>query len=79
MKKSLLRYEVLFPLQFNDGSDVPEEWHAEASKELLDKFDAASCESQVIKGMWRHAGIVYHMTWSDTSSILMTLVRIAAG
>jgi hypothetical protein len=38
------RFEVLLPLQFNDGRDVPAEWLAEAVFEIVDHFGAASYE-----------------------------------
>ena len=53
------RYEVLLPLQFNDGRSVPGEWMAEAVLEIVDYFGAVSYETQKVEGHWRHAGIVY--------------------
>lgn len=45
MSSKLRRYEILLPLQFNDGRDVPTELLAEADLEIVDKFDAASYET----------------------------------
>ena len=53
------RFEVLLPLQFNDGRDVPAEWLADAVLEIVQQFGAASYETQQIEGHWRHAGAVY--------------------
>ena len=53
------RFEVLLPLQFNDGSDVPGEWLAEAVLEIVEQFGAASYETQRVEGHWRHGGVVY--------------------
>jgi hypothetical protein len=53
------RFEVLLPLQFNDGREVPSDWLADAVLEIVEKFGAASFESQSIEGQWRLAGIVY--------------------
>ena len=53
------RFEVLLPLRFNDGRDVPAEWVAEAVLEIADHFGAASYETQKVEGHWRHSGIVY--------------------
>jgi hypothetical protein len=50
---------VLLPLQFNDGRDVPSEWLAEAVLEVVDRFGAASYETQKVEGHWRHSGVVY--------------------
>ena len=53
------RYEVLLPVQFNDGRDVPSEWLAEAVLEIVDHFGAASYETQKVEGHWRHGGVLY--------------------
>src|SRR5438309_531426 len=53
------RFEVLLPLQFNDGRDVPAEWLADAVFELVRHFGAASHETQRVEGQWRHAGVIY--------------------
>jgi hypothetical protein len=53
------RFEVLLPLQFNDGRDVPTEWLAEAVLEVVHHFGAASYETQKLEGHWRHGGVLY--------------------
>lgn len=53
------RFEVLLPLQFNDGRAVPGEWLAEAVLEIVDRFGAASYETQKVEGHWRHGGVLY--------------------
>ena len=53
------RFEVLLPLQFNDGRDVPAEWLADAVLEVVKRFGAASYETQRLEGHWRHGGTVY--------------------
>jgi hypothetical protein len=53
------RFEVLLPLRFNDGRDVPGEWMAEAVLEIVDHFGAASYETQRVEGHWRHSGVLY--------------------
>ena len=53
------RFEVLLPLQFNDGRDIPSEWLADAVLEIVDRFGAASYETQKVEGHWRHAGVLY--------------------
>ena len=50
---------MLLPLQFNDGRPVPGEWLAEAVLEVVDRFGAASYETQKVEGRWRHAGVLY--------------------
>ena len=53
------RFEVLLPLRFNDGRDVPGEWTAEAVLEIVEHFGAASYETQRVEGHRRHSGILY--------------------
>jgi hypothetical protein len=55
----LRRFEILLPLQFNDGSDVPPDWLADAVLEVVEHFGAASYETQNVEGHWRHQGVVY--------------------
>ena len=59
MNNKWRRFEVLLPLQFNDGRPVPSEWLAEAVLEVVDHFGAASYETQKLEGHWRHGGVVY--------------------
>jgi hypothetical protein len=48
------RFELLWPLQFNDGRAVPPELLEEARAEILDQFDGVSCETAKIDGYWRN-------------------------
>ena len=50
MSSKWRRFEVLLPLQFNDGRDVPTEWLAEAVLEIVGYFGAASYETQKLEG-----------------------------
>ena len=59
MSSKLRRFEILLPLQFNDGREVPPDWLAEAVLEIVEHFDAASYETQKVEGHWRHQGILY--------------------
>ena len=59
MSSKWRRFEVLLPLQFNDGRDIPAEWLAEAVLEIVDHFGAASYETQKLEGQWRQGGILY--------------------
>jgi hypothetical protein len=53
------RYEILLPLQFNDGQPVPEDYLGEALSELEQKFQAVSWETQIIRGAWQQRGRSY--------------------
>ena len=62
MSRKFRRFEVLLPLQFNDGRDVPPEWLADAVLEIVEHFGAASYETQKVEGHWRHGGVLYRDT-----------------
>ncbi len=53
------RYEILLPLQFNDGRTVPEELFNETRKELLAHFGGLSWTPHPIQGMWKHEETTY--------------------
>src|SRR5260221_11411492 len=59
MTKNWRRYEVLLPLQFNDGKAVPREVLAEAVLDITGQFGGASYETQPIEGHWIHNGVHY--------------------
>ena len=59
MKCKSRRYEVLLPVRFNDGRDVPEELLGEALDEIIQKFHAVSCYKETIEGRWRHGETLY--------------------
>ncbi|MFI5382192.1 MAG: hypothetical protein ACHRHE_23085 [Tepidisphaerales bacterium] len=59
MSSNWRRYEVVLPLRFNDGRAIPQEWLADAVREVFDRFGAASFETQKVEGHWRHGGITY--------------------
>ena len=59
MSESFRRFEILLPRQFNNGQAVPDELVAETLRELEDQFGAVSCETQIIRGLWRHADEIF--------------------
>src|ERR1700730_531086 len=50
------RFELLLPQRFNDGSPVPDELVGQTILELRKQFGALSSETQIIRGIWEHAG-----------------------
>lgn len=52
------RFEILFPQQYNDGSEIPRKLRGRALKEIVDQFGAASFEPTAIEGYWHHEGIL---------------------
>lgn len=59
MSNKWRRFEVLLPLQFNDGQPVPAEWIIEVVLEIYEQFGAVSYETQKVEGHWRQAGVHY--------------------
>ena len=53
------RFEILLPLEFDDGRPVPREFLAEAAIEIQGRFGGVSWESQAIEGIWRQGGVEY--------------------
>ena len=60
MKSKSRRYEVLLPMRFNDGRDVPEEMLGEAVNEIVEQFGAVSFYKEAVEGKrWRHEETLY--------------------
>jgi hypothetical protein len=53
------RYEILLPLQSNEGHAIRESLLWETVEELEARFQAVSWESQVVRGIWQHEGVVF--------------------
>ena len=56
MEETLRRYEILLPLNFNNGKAVPAQSLAQTRLELKERFGAISIESQVIRGEDEESG-----------------------
>ena len=72
------RYEILLPLQFNDGQSVPETLLWETVEQLETHFHALSWETQVIRGIWHHEGTPFrdnHPNWFSIWKIRPKTVR----
>ncbi len=54
MKSKSRRYEVLLPVRFNDGKEVPEELLGEAVNEFVEQFGAVTFHRETVEGHWRH-------------------------
>jgi hypothetical protein len=59
MSSGFRRYEILLPVQFNDGTNVPDELVGEVLISLRQRFGATSSETQTIHGQWEQAGQIY--------------------
>ena len=59
MKSKSRRYEVLLPMRFNDGKDVPDELLGEAVNEIVDQFNAVSFYKEAVEGHWRHGETLF--------------------
>ena len=59
MSSKSRRFEVLLPVRFNDGRDIPEELLGEAVNEIVSPFGAVSFYRQAIEGHWQHGSALY--------------------
>jgi hypothetical protein len=57
-----VRFEVKTILEFNDGTDVPDEMLEEQKRELLQLFDGVSWDLQPRGGAWKDRGTEYRNT-----------------
>jgi hypothetical protein len=68
------RFEILLPLRFNDGAQIPEDLLVQTVLDLRKQFGALSTETQIIRGYWEHSG----QTYRDDSSRLFIEVADTA-
>ena len=59
MKPKSRRFEVLLPVRFNDGREVPDSMLAEAANEIVEEFGAVSFRRDAVEGQWSYEGILY--------------------
>jgi hypothetical protein len=59
MSNKWRRFEVMLPLQFNDGSTIPDDWLTEAVLEITERFGASSFQRQAVEGRWLYSGTLY--------------------
>ena len=67
MRSKLRRYEVLLPVRFNDGKEVPDELLGKAVNEIVEQFGAVSFYKEAVEGRWRHDETVFR----DSLSLLV--------
>jgi hypothetical protein len=48
----MIRFEILLPLFYNDGSAIEKEKFVETDDELIRTFGATSTDTVVIQGHW---------------------------
>ena len=76
MNNTLRRFEILLPLRFNDGRSVPDQLVGQTLRELRQRFNAISAETQVIRGYWQHEGEEFRDDLVRVSWTLPTRSRI---
>jgi hypothetical protein len=59
MSSKLRRFEVLLPVRFNDGGDIPEALLGEAVNEIVLQFSSVSFRRDAIEGQWQHEGVLF--------------------
>jgi hypothetical protein len=53
------RYEILLPLQYNDGTPVEPEKFQETRRELVRRFGALTMDAPPASGLWMSGGREY--------------------
>jgi hypothetical protein len=53
------RFEILLPLNYNDGSDIEPEKFDETAEELADHFGGITQDTIRITGIWKYEGARY--------------------
>ena len=61
------RYEMLLPLKFNDGRDVPTERFYQTRVDLIGQFGSLTLEPTFVRGIWTHEGIQFEDDFSIAS------------
>lgn len=54
-----MRYEILLPLQYNDGTPIEDEKFDQTSAELADRFRGVTIEPRSLRGIWLQEGTRY--------------------
>ncbi len=52
-------YDLLLPLEFNDGSSIPSAIFLRVQAELLERFEGVTYCPQAREGLWRMGDVVY--------------------
>jgi hypothetical protein len=55
----LKRFEILLPLNYNDGRRVEQEKFLVTHRELVEKFGATTVDSTKASGTWLYRGTLY--------------------
>ena len=53
------RYEILLPLNYNDGTEVEPEKFDQTADELSDRFGGVTLDTVRITGTWKYGGARY--------------------
>jgi hypothetical protein len=77
MSSKSRRFEVLLPVRFNDGRDVPDELLGEAVNEIVGQFGAVSFHKQAIEASGNTVAPFIVTTWHASWS--MSQIRRAAA
>jgi hypothetical protein len=56
----MIRFEILLPLFYNDGTPVEKEKFALTDEELVSRFGATSTDTVVVRGRWMYQSTLFH-------------------
>lgn len=55
----LKRFEILLPLNYNDGRQIEREKFVLTHQELVDRFHATTVDTTKASGTWIYGGVLY--------------------
>jgi hypothetical protein len=58
-RRRTLRFEILLPLRYNDGTLIEQEKFDQTAAELSDRFGGVAQDSVRVMGTWTHGGKEY--------------------
>jgi hypothetical protein len=53
---SFIRYEILLPTRYNDGSQVEDQQFDDVVQEIVERFGGATFLPEPLRGVWQHQG-----------------------
>jgi hypothetical protein len=57
--RRIKRFELLLPLNYNDGAEIKPEKFDQTNLELTDRFGGVTWDTVRITGLWKYGGVRY--------------------
>jgi hypothetical protein len=56
----MIRFEILLPLFYNDGSPIEKEKFVQTDDDLVQRFGATATDTVVVRGRWMYQSTLFH-------------------